>query len=175
MVILAAVAVGLFGVGRLVAVLRAPPRAVVGAEATHDGVNVRVTAASWTGMDHDMSGTAPGYTMPPAMMPGMPAAGEQRLAVTVTVVNTSDETRPVRPAREFTLRAATGEKGWEPHSHTFGELPRLAAHNALAGTLFFDLPPADLNGSPAWIEWNHEGVVSRLSVPFNGAVHSPHR
>jgi len=107
------------------------------------------------------------------MMPGMPENGNQRLAVSVTLVNTSGDTRLLRPGKEFALRAGKASKRWTPHSDTFGELPRLAPHNAVTGTLFFDLPSAELTGSPAWVEWTHGDTASRLVIPMDGVTAPP--
>jgi hypothetical protein len=166
LVVLAALGVAIFGAGQLVAALTAPPPAT--GVANVDGLTSRVTTAGWIQMDHDMSANAPGYQMPPAMMPGMPQGDDQRLAVTISVVNTTDDTRPLRPADEFTLHGKDG-KQWFPQSGSFGDLPRLAARNAVDGVLFFDLPPADLDGS-SWLEWSHGGTKTRLIVPVDGAA-----
>lgn len=168
-VAVAASAVATVGVVRLVAPPDAPG---VADKATVDSLTARVAVAEWTSMDHDMSGNATGYQMPPAMMPGMPADGDQRLAVSVSVVNTGDETRLLRPNGEFVLRAGRTDGRWTPHSDTFGDLPRLAPHNAVTGTLFFDVPPAKF-GSPAWIEWTHDDTTSRLTIPLDGISAPP--
>lgn len=168
-VVLAALAVAIFGATRLFATFGGQAQATVQV-ASLDSMTAQVTRAAWVEMDHDMSGTAPGYQMPPAMMPGMPEQGNQRVSVAVTVSNTSDQTRQLRPGEEFTLRVAKGGKQWTAHSHTFGELPRLAPHTAVTGTLFFDLPPADLADSATWVEWSHQDSSARLFVPLNGAA-----
>jgi hypothetical protein len=124
--------------------------------------------ASWSKMDHDLSEDAPGYQMPPQMMPGMPEQGKERLVLSVTVTNTTDGTRPIRVGDEFVLRVGDGSQRVTPHSDTFGELPRLAARNAVAGQIFFDLPREDLARSPGWLEWTHKGTTSRLSIPLVG-------
>jgi hypothetical protein len=164
-------AVTAVGIVRIVITPDAPATAVV--EATVDSLTARVAAAGWTAMDHDMSGSATGYQMPPAMMPGMPEGDDQRLSVSVTVVNTSDETRLLRPGEEFALRAGKESEPVAPHSDTFGDLPRLAPHNAVTGILFFDLPPAELIGTPAWIEWTHGDTANRLTIPMDGASAPP--
>lgn len=163
LVVLAALAVATVGVVRLAT----SSDAAVTDEATVDSLTAQVTSAGWTAMDHDMSGDAPGYQMPPAMMPGMPENGDQRLAVSVTVVNTSADTRPLRPDKEFVLRAGDDGQQWAPHSDTFGDLPRLAGRNAVNGIIFFDLP-ADALTAPAWVEWTHSGTTSRLTIPMDG-------
>lgn len=168
-VVLAASAAAATGVLHL---LDSPDSPAAASHATVDSLAARIATAGWTSMDHDMSGNAPGYQMPPAMMPGMPENGDQRLAVSVSVVNTSDETRQLRPDEEFVLRAGTKSGQWAPHSDTFGDLPRLAPHNAVTGTLFFDVPPAEF-GSPAWIEWTHGDTTNRLTIPMDGVGGPP--
>lgn len=166
-VIVATLGVAIFGVTRLFAAPSAPEQA--SQNATVAGLTTSVTTASWSKMDHDMSADAPGYQMPPGMMPGMPEQGKERLVVSVTVTNTTDDTRPIRVGDEFALRVGDGGQRVTPHSDTFGELPRLAAHNAVAGQLFFDLAREDLARSPGWLEWTHKGAISRLSIPLDGA------
>jgi hypothetical protein len=171
-IVLAALSVSVLGVGRLIAGAGVPP--TVSPLATFNEVTAQVSGAKWTVMDHDMAPDAPGYQMPPAMMPGMPTGDDQRLSVSITLVNTSDQTRPIRPAKEFVLHAGKEGKGWSPHSDTFGELPRLAPHNEVTGTFFFDIPPAEFADSPAWIEWTHDGTAARLTIPLDGAVVPEH-
>jgi Domain of unknown function (DUF4352) len=167
-VVLAALAAAIFGVTRLVASLGTEAEA--SQVASLGGLTAETSKAEWVGMDHDMSPNATGYTMPPAMMPGMPEQGEQRMSVSVTITNTGDQTRPLRPLEEFTLRTAKSDARWSAHSDSFGELPRLAPRSGVSGVLFFDLPPEDVADSDVWIEWSHEGSSTRLSVPLNGAV-----
>jgi hypothetical protein len=162
-VIVAALGAAIFGVTRLFA---APSAGPVSQNATVDGLTTSVTTAAWSKMDHDMSG--PGYQMPAQMMPGMPEQGKERLVLSVTVTNTTDGTRPIKVGDEFVLRMGEGDQRVTPHSDTFGELPRLAAHNAVAGQLFFDLMREDLARSSAWLEWTHGGTTSRLSIPLDG-------
>lgn len=172
LVVLVALAVATIGVVRLVASPDGHP--VTDSQASVDSLTAQVTAAGWTTMDHDMSGDAPGYQMPPAMMPGMPENGDQRLAVSVTVVNTSDDTRPLRPGKEFALHVGAEGRQVAAHSDTFGDLPRLAPGNAINGILFFDLPPDDLAGSPAWLEWTHGNAANRLTIPLDGVGDHSH-
>jgi len=166
-------AAAIFGITRLVATLSAAPEA--SAVGSLDNLDAQVTTVGWVDMEHDMSTNAPGYQMPPAMMPGMPEQGKERLAVTLSVLNTSDGVRPLRPGQEFALHAGKGGELVPPHSDTFGELPRLAGHNAVTGTLFFDLPVGDVTDSATWLEWSHDGTSARLSVPLDrtgsGPVH----
>jgi hypothetical protein len=170
-VVVAALAAAIFGITRLIGALGAEAQA--SPTGSLDSLNVAVSNAGWLDMEHDMSTNAPGYQMPPAMMPGMPEQGKERLAITLTVMNTSDGSRPFRPAREFALHAGKGEL-ITPHSDTFGEVaPRLAGHNAVTGTLFFDLPTGEVDDSATWLEWSHGGASARVSVPMNGAGSGP--
>lgn len=170
-VLLVAASVAVFGISKLISTA-APVSS--SEEATIDGLTAEVTTAGWTTMDHDMSGgDSSGFQMPPAMMPGMPENDDQRLAVTVTVTNTGDGTRPLRPGTEFALRAGEAGQPHAPHSHTFGELPRLAAHNAVTGVLFFDLSPAELADSTIWVEWTHGDATGRLTIPRDGVGAGP--
>lgn len=165
-VVVAAAAVAVVGVLRLVAAPDSSAAAAVTDQGTVDSMVTQVTAAEWTGMD-GMDHDGPGYQMPPAMMPGMPEDGDQRLSVSLTVTNTGDTTRPLRPAEEFVLFAGTESGQYPVHTDTFGELPRLPPNNAVKGILYFDLPPENLE-PPAWIEWTHGDTAIRLTVPMDG-------
>jgi len=172
-VVVVALAVAALVVGRMIAASLAPQPSTATRLAALAGMTAQVSQAGWVQMDHDMSPDAPGYQMPPAMMPGMPTGDEQRLSVTVTMVNASDRTLPLLPFKEFALHAGENGKKWSPHSDTFGDLPRLAPHNAITGVLFFDLPPQDLVDSVQWLEWTHDGAAARLTVPLDGAAVQP--
>jgi hypothetical protein len=167
-IVLAALGVAIFGVVRLVDAFTVANLGPLNAVAHVDGLDSRVVSASWVQMDHDMSANAPGYQMPPAMMPGMPQGDDQRLAVSIAVTNTTGETRPLIPEDEFVLHANSKEV--PANSGSFGDLPRLAPRNAIDGVLYFDLPPADLVDSSSWLEWTHDGTSTRLALPLNGAV-----
>lgn len=162
LVMCAALAAAAIGVTTMVAPAdTAPP----GSTALVGGLTASVSDAGWLGMDHDMSTTASGYQMPPAMMPGMPAAGDDRLSVVVTMVNTSDATIAFRPVGEFTLHAGPAATRVAAYGGTFGDLPRLGAGAAITGTLFFDLPPTALDSAAAWLDWSRSGGAARLSIP----------
>lgn len=169
-VVVVTLAVTVLGVGRLVMASGSP--AVTMALATIDGMTAQVTTAGWISMDHEMD-ESPGYAMPDSMMPGMPTGDDQRLSVTVTVTNTSAETKPLRPIEDFKLRVGATGKEWAPKADTFGSLPRLAPNNAVSGILFFDLPPAELGDSQLWIEWTHSGDEANLTLPLGPAGEDP--
>jgi len=165
-VVVVALAAALFGVTRLFAAFSTEAQATeVG---SLEGLNVQVTNAGWVGMDHAMAGQ-PGFQMPPAMMPGMPEQGKERFSVTLSVLNTGDASKAARLGAEFALHTGKDAELVIPQSDTFGELPRLAGHNAVNGTLFFDLPSGELDGSTTWLEWRHGGSTARILVPVNGA------
>lgn len=173
-VLLVALAVTVFGVTQLVSALGDPePTAPTSQVASLDSLTTQVSSADWLSMDHDMS--APGYQMPAQMMPGAPEKGQMRLSVRLSVVNSSADTRPIQPTKEFTLHSGKDGK-WSAQKGTFGDLPRLAPGNAVDGVLFFDLPPDGLASGPTWIEWTRGDTSTRLAIPLNGAVpeHSQH-
>jgi hypothetical protein len=98
-------------------------------------------------MNHDMPTDAPGYRMPPAVLPGMPAGDDQRPSVAVTITTTGDPTRRLRPADEFVLRTGN-RKHW---------------------------PPAELTDSDAWVEWTNEGYDGRAGdLTEWDAIDPPH-
>jgi hypothetical protein len=167
-----ALAAAVLGVGRLLAASGGAGAAPPAGSVTISELTTQVTSAGWAEMDHDMATDAPGYQMPPAMMPGMPTGDDQRLSIAVTVVNNGDATRPLQAGKEFVLHGKNGQQ-WAPHSDTFGDLPRLAPHNAVSGVIFFDLPPAGLTDSPIWLEWSHQGRTARLTIPLAGMATTP--
>jgi Domain of unknown function (DUF4352) len=173
-IVVVALAFATVGVGRLAVSFGHSEPQAVGRLASISDLTAQVTAVEWARMDHDMSSDAPGYQMPPAMMPGMPTGDDQRLSIDVVITNTSDETRRLRPAEEFVLHTGNG-KQWALHSDTFGDLSRLAPHNAVNGILFFDLPPTELNVSSAWVEWTNGGTTAKLAISQDGAeLETPH-
>jgi hypothetical protein len=140
----------------------APPQA---ATVAADGVAAQVRVTRWIAHDHnDETGTGPGYQMPLAMMPGMPADGDVRLAVSVTVTNTGTAGRAVDPAAEFTLRNASTKESWRPRADTFDGLARLGSLSAADGVLFFDLPQAKADSGQLYVSWKHAGESARLAV-----------
>jgi hypothetical protein len=171
-IVVVALAIAIFGITRLFAAFNVEAEA--SQTASLDSMTAQVTGAGWVEMDHDMSGDSPGFQMPDAMMPGMPEQGEQRVGVAITVANTSGQTRELYPGQEFVLHTARDGKQWTARSHTFGELPRLAPHSGVSGTLYFDLPPEDVTDSDTWVEWSHGNTSVRLSVPLNGATAPDH-
>lgn len=132
--------------------------------AASDGVAANVREAQWVEMDHEEMTGGPGYQMPLSMMPGMPADGQARLAVSVTVTNTTEVGRPVDPAQEFVLRNTSGDDSWHPVSDTFAGLSRLGPGSASDGVLFFDLPVPDNDKGQLYVAWEHGDDSVRLSV-----------
>jgi hypothetical protein len=170
LLMLATLAAAAIGVGAMAAGTGAAPAASTGRVGR---LTASVGDAGWLGMDHDMSTTASGYQMPPAMMPGMPAAGDDRLSVAVTLVNTGPDTVILHPVDEFTLHAGPAATKVAAYGGTFGELPRLGPGAAVSGSLFFDLPPSQLDSAGAWLDWSRDGGSVRLSIP-DAAMHMQH-
>jgi hypothetical protein len=140
-----------------------------------DGVRARVVEARWIAHDHNAeTGTGPGYQMPLSMMPGMPADGQTRLAVSVTVANTAVSGRPMNPEDEFTLRDAASEESWRPAADTFDGLSRLGSRNAADGVIFFDLPEEKQAEGQLYVDWKHAGRSVRLALRpgQDGGTHS---
>jgi hypothetical protein len=139
-----------------------------------DGVAANVREARWIAHDHNAeTGTGPGYQMPLSMMPGMPADGQTRFAISVTVTNTEGAGRAIDPAGEFTLRDAATEESWQPSADTFDGLSRLAAGNAADGVLFFDVPESDQGQRRFFVDWKHARERMRLAVQ-SGQDSAPH-
>ena len=63
--------------------------------------------------------------MPLSMMPGMPADGQVRLAVSLSLTNSSSALRALDPATEFVLRDERSGEQWQQVADSFGGLPRL--------------------------------------------------
>lgn len=130
-----------------------------------DGVAARVVETRWVAHDHNAeTGTGPGYQMPLSMMPGMPAEGQARLAVSITVTNTGSAGRPVNPNEELTLRDAAGDESWRPVADTFDGLSRLGSLSAADGVVFFDVPESKQAGEQFYVGWKHAGQSVRLAV-----------
>jgi hypothetical protein len=139
--------------------------------AAGDGITTAVATATWVAHDENDSTVAgPGYQMPLSMMPGMPAAGEMRLGISLTITNSSTQLRPVDPASEFVLRDARNGGEWHLSADTFGGLSRLGPDAGVHGVIFFDLaPPAD-GGRNLYVDWKRAGGAGRLAIPLNGAA-----
>ncbi|MEN3359290.1 MAG: hypothetical protein V7637_3272 [Mycobacteriales bacterium] len=146
-----------------------------------DGLQAAVTAAQWLDHDHvdpipvDSSGAAtagqPGYQMPAAMMPGMPADGQTRLLVRLNLDNDSTQARALDPAAEFVLRDDRGGR-WSAQGDTFGGLARLNPRNGVAGGVFFDVPTAEVARHGWVLDWTRGGHTTRLAVSVGAPAHS---
>lgn len=166
--VLAAAGVALCGLGcvQMLSVIVDRPVPHTAVSASLGGLSAAVTDAGWLGMD--MPATD-GYQMPQAMNPGMPAQGDERLALTITVVNTTGNTGSLHMTQEFSVRTAADGKRWTPVSGTFGDLPRLAPGNGVTGILYFDLPTTDVSGTAAvWLDWSRRGGSKALTIPLAG-------
>jgi hypothetical protein len=142
-----------------------------------DGVAARVVQARWIAHDHNAAtGSGPGYQMPLSMMPGMPADGQIRLALSVTVTNTATGGRPISPEDEFTLRDAGSGESWRPATDTFDGMSRLGPLSAADGVIFFDLPEEKQGEGQLYVDWKHSKRSVRLAVrPGQDAGTHSHR
>jgi hypothetical protein len=162
----AGLALSCLGAVQLLSLLRDRPLPHPTASAGLDGLSAAVTEAGWLSMDMPQTD---GYQMPAAMNPGMPAAGDERLALTITVVNTTGTTGSLRTTKEFSVRTAKDGKRWTPVSGTFGDLPRLAPGNGVTGILYYDLPASDVSSAaPVWVDWSRSSGTRALSIPLPG-------
>lgn len=169
-VVLALAGFGQLALGWMPALGSGPPPELQAA--APDGVTAGVASVSWVDMDHeeDDALTGPGYQMPLSMMPGMPAEGEQRLAVRLTLTNTAGVGRPVDPVSEFVLRNGGNGKSWEPVADTFEGLSRLGSASGASGVLYFDLPAPGDDQAKLFVDWKRPGGSLKLALPFNGTT-----
>lgn len=136
-----AVAVALSGAVLVVlmAVTRSPVADVVSPawEAQAGGLSVRIDSAEWLSdeMPADLS-----EEMSPGEMSAMPAPGEERLHLTLTLLNDGDGLRDFGPD-DFSLRSSSGE-AWPLLGSNLVE-GSLRPGQALSGALSFDVPATE--------------------------------
>lgn len=162
-VLVAAVAAALLGAVLAVLTLadRSPEVVVVtpGQEARAGGLALQINAAEW--VSHQMM---PG--MPPSSMPGMPAEGERRLYIPLTLRNPSDGPRSFGPA-DFRLHSSSGAS-WSPLEGNL-RAGTLGPGQALNGSLFFDVPEAE---SGVYLLWTKGGT--QVQMPLGDAPEHDH-
>jgi hypothetical protein len=150
---------------------QAAPVAVANAP---DGTAAAVTASRWLSHDEQADQAGSGFQMPLSMMPGMPADGQVRLAVSLSLTNSSGALRALDPAAEFVLRDERSGEQWQQVADSFGGLPRLSPHSGADGVVFFDLAPPTDNGRNLYLYWKHSSMSARLAITLNGAAPAPH-
>lgn len=154
---------------------RAEARRVIADTATLGGLTVEPHDAGWLAMDgHNMDDQG-GFQMPAQMMPGAPVGDDMRLGVPLTLMNTSQDTRPFNLVDEFFLGGGRNETTRSLHSDSFGALSRLAPGNAVNGILYFDTEVPGPADPPLYLIWKRDGDQVRLAVPLeNQPEHEQH-
>jgi hypothetical protein len=161
MVVAVAVLSAAVGVWMLTLMLR--ERVAASNEISLGGLSLQVLGGTWQkAEDEGQQQETEGFQMPPQMMPGAPAPGDQRLEVRVALGNRGDSLEAVR-AEEFSiLIPAVGS--WPVKVDSLG-IDRLRPGLAINGALQFDLPsakiPKDLQ--EVTLVWAREG--GQVQVP----------
>lgn len=156
--------------------LASPPAAVGAADIS--GLTTEVQRVGWVDFDHghvmDLDG-GPGFMMPDQMMPGAPSlAGDQaRIAITVTLTNTSSRTREFNLAGEFSVTGGGDRQPQPLVADSFGAFPRLAPGAAINGTLYFDVAVPLADHPPLYLVWQRDGRTARLPVPAGDQTPGP--
>jgi hypothetical protein len=165
-VVAVAVLIAAVGVGVLALMLR--ERTIAPAEeVTLGGLSLRVVRASWE-QGEDEGQPAQGFQMPPQMMPGAPAPGDQRLKMDVALANRSRNPKTL-DAEEFRIQIPGGAS-WPVKVDSIGT-KLLNPGLGLDGALHFDLP---LSKIPKGIQalnllWERGGHGVRIAVPVGDA------
>lgn len=105
------------------------------------------------------TGSQSGYAMPPAMMPGMPVEGQQRLRVELTLANTGGAMQTIGP-EDFRVEAADG-RVWVPLMTNTFRSSTLGAQEALDGVLFVDV---DQDAENIALVWQRGGAQVRIPI-----------
>jgi mono/diheme cytochrome c family protein len=124
-----------------------------GRDAEIGGLRLHVERVAWVhdAMDHgDLS------SMPAAMVPDMPARGDARLSVEVTLSNTSSSARRFDP-EELRLYSKRGH-GFSPSMTELGAVT-LGLHQALSTRLSFDVPERE---GELRLTWERDASQSTL-------------
>jgi hypothetical protein len=145
---------------------------VTGTSATVDGITTEVREVGWIDFDmgHVMDGQG-GFMMPSQMMPDAPSGDQMRLGVTVTLVNTSDDTREFNVTDEFVLTGGLESEPRPISADSLGEIPRLGPGAAVDGVLYFDIVVPAPEDPPLYLRWTRDDDTVLLEVPLTD--HSP--
>jgi hypothetical protein len=146
-----------------------------------DGMQAAVANAQFLAHDHvdpipadsSAAGSAPGYQMPAAMMPGMPADGQTRMMIQLNLSNEDSQARALDPENEFLLRNERGDT-WQTEGDTFGGFNRLNPQNAVNGAVFFDVPTDGATQHQWVLEWKRGKHTARLAVPLGSSAPHSH-
>jgi hypothetical protein len=164
-VVVAALVLGLVGAGLLAVMLRDRAGAT-SSEVTVGGLSLRIQSAEWEVID---MGHASGFAMPPSMMPGAPAQGDQRLRLQVELSNRGESPKPLS-GDEFRMEGPGGTN-WPVAVDSLG-VSLLNPGLAISGGLHFDLPQKSIRkGDPGLVlVWDRGGKVRRIPVQLGGSV-----
>lgn len=180
LILVAALVVTVLGAGELAAMLRARSAPLATDTISLGGLTIQIDSVTWVPFDTgdptilDPS-TAGGYQMPAQMMPGMPADGQGRLNIQVTLSDPGGSARTLNTAGEFRLGGGgKGDAGWKLQGDTFGGLKRVNPGNAVDGKLFFDLQPPTKQDPPLYLRWRRGGDTARLLLVPGGTAATHH-
>lgn len=158
----AALAAGLLGIVLAVSLFRAHSSEITfvpsGEPAEAGGLSLSLEATEW--LRHDMEPTS--FPMPASMTTGMPAQGQKRLYVEMTLGNAGDGSPAYTPS-EFRL-LSEGGASWAPSAASFAE-GALRPGQAMNGGVFFDVPEGE---SDLHLVWSRAG--EEVHIPVAGGV-----
>lgn len=179
LVLLAALLVAVVGAGELAAMLRARSAPIATDTATLGGLTIHLNRVEWVSFDSDdptlMDPSATGgYQMPAQMMPDMPAEGDARLNLEITLEDRTGQARKLDTAGEFSLGGGKGDQSWKLQGDTFGDLGRLNPGNAVDGKLFFDLKAPAKDDPPLYLKWQRGGDTVRILLTPGGKPSEHH-
>lgn len=147
---MAAVATAVLGVVLVAQMIasRSPTSIVVppGQEARGGGLTLRIDVAEW--LSHSML-----QGMPASAMTDMPAAGEQRLRLAITLMNEGSGARDLGPD-DFLVRSSSGES-WTPMRSNF-LASTLWPGQALNGSISFHVPETESGLRLIWTSGDTE-------------------
>jgi hypothetical protein len=177
--LVAALLVAVVGAGELAAMLRARSAPIDTNTATLGGLTLHLNKVEWVSFESDDPtlmdpSAAGGYQMPAQMMPDMPAEGDARLNLEVTLEDRTGQARALDVSKEFSLGGGKGDQQWKLQGDTFGELGRLNPGTAADGKLFFDLKAPAKGDPPLYLTWRRGGDTLRILLTPGGTPSEHH-
>jgi uncharacterized protein YdeI (BOF family) len=166
-------------------------RIAVGDEVALSNLTLAVDQMNWVDHQHDPNEDAnsvtllpadPNYTPPPvdttastgfamprAMMPGIPAEGQQRLRVELTLHNTGTGLKEIKPA-DFMVEDANG-KVFVPLANSTFRSQKLTPDQRIGAILFIDV---DEDAKSPLLIWRHDGAQVTLAITDVPVHEAPH-
>jgi len=108
------------------------------------------------------------------MMPGMPADGDSRLSVAVTLSNPDNALRQFDVDGEFLLGGGRETIVRPVESDTFNDTGRLGPGSSVDGTLYFDVKSPGPADPPFFLEWRRDGGTAHITIPVAGTAPTAH-